>query len=191
VGACGRDRRALPGSGPADLVGLECRDVDLGRRVVHISRQLVEVEGRLVEGPPKSASGVRTVALPFTVMPELERHLSRYVDEEPTSRVFVGPKGASPRRSNFNVVWSRARMQVGNPDLHVHDCRHYANTLAASAGASTRELMSRLGHASPAAALRYQHATAERDQTIAERMDDVIVGRTPRTAELRVLKGGR
>jgi integrase len=40
-------------------------------------------------------------------------------------------------------------------------------TLAAQAGASLRELMARLGHASPRAALIYQHATAERDQSIA------------------------
>lgn len=58
----------------------------------------------------------------------------------------------------------------------------------ASAGASTRELMSRLGHTSPAAALRYQHATAERDRAIADRMDDLIAGRSERPA-LRVLKG--
>jgi hypothetical protein len=50
--------------------------------------------------------------------------------------------------------------------------------------------MSRLGHASPAAALRYQHATAERDRVIAERMDDLIAGRvTLERAELRVLRG--
>lgn len=37
--------------------------------------------------------------------------------------------------------------------------RHLAGTLAASTGAGTKELMHRLGHASPQAALRYQHAT--------------------------------
>ncbi len=34
--------------------------------------------------------------------------------------------------------------------------------------------MHRLGHASPRAALRYQHATAERDGTIAEGIDRMI-----------------
>jgi hypothetical protein len=34
-------------------------------------------------------------------------------------------------------------------------------------GASTKELMARMGHANSAAALRYQHATADRDQVIA------------------------
>lgn len=39
--------------------------------------------------------------------------------------------------------------------------------LAAHAGASLAELMGRLGHSTPTAALRYQHAAAGRDKQIA------------------------
>ena len=52
--------------------------------------------------------------------------------------------------------------------LVFHDLRHTGNILAASTGASTRELMARMGHASLRAALIYQHASAERDGAIAE-----------------------
>jgi hypothetical protein len=41
-------------------------------------------------------------------------------------------------------------------------------TNAAQSGASTKELMRRLGQSSPAAALRYQHATDSRDVEIAD-----------------------
>ncbi|HET6874914.1 MAG TPA: hypothetical protein VFH70_09060, partial [Acidimicrobiales bacterium] len=41
-------------------------------------------------------------------------------------------------------------------------------TWAAATGASTKELMARMGHSSPAAALRYQHATEERDHVLAQ-----------------------
>ena len=51
------------------------------------------------------------------------------------------------------------------------DLRHTGNTLAAASGASTRELMQRMGHASMRAALIYQHATSERDREIASAMD--------------------
>ena len=61
-----------------------------------------------------------------------------------------------------------ARAPAGLGDgFRFHDLRHTANTIAASTGASTRELMYRMGHASPQAALRYQHATRERDAAIA------------------------
>jgi integrase len=52
-----------------------------------------------------------------------------------------------------------------------HDLRHSGNTLAAASGASTRELMTRMGHSSMRAALLYQHATRERDREIADAID--------------------
>lgn len=47
----------------------------------------------------------------------------------------------------------RTRLQVGLPQLRLHDLRHTGNTLAAATGASTKELMVRMSHASPRAAL--------------------------------------
>lgn len=46
--------------------------------------------------------------------------------------------------------------------------------------------MARPGHSSTAAALRYQHATQERDRAIADRMDGMI--RPPKTV-LRAIEG--
>ena len=62
---------------------------------------------------------------------------------------------------------------LGLPNLHFHDLRHVARTLTAASGAST-ELMHRMGHVSPAAALRYQHATRDRDAVIAAALGDLI-----------------
>jgi hypothetical protein len=42
--------------------------------------------------------------------------------------------------------------------------------MAAAEGASLRELMERMGHSSPRAALIYLHATRERDKKIARGM---------------------
>ena len=79
-------------------------------------------------------------------------------------------RGSVPPRSiRDRSAWSiRARLaEVDRPDLHLHDLRHSGNTWAAATGASTAELMARMGHASPVAALRYQHATEKRDRAIA------------------------
>jgi integrase len=76
--------------------------------------------------------------------------------------------------------------------LHFHDLRHTGNTLAAAAGASTKELMARMGHASPRAALIYQHATRERDAAIAAALSDVITASAPeRIAPVVALSKGR
>ena len=60
--------------------------------------------------------------------------------------------------------------------LRFHDLRHSAGTLSAVAGATTKELMARMGHSSPRAALIYQHATAERDGAIADALDRMVAG---------------
>jgi len=52
--------------------------------------------------------------------------------------------------------------------------RHAAATLAAATGAGVKEIMYRIGHSSPQAALRYQHASARRDLRIAEGISELI-----------------
>ena len=43
-------------------------------------------------------------------------------------------------------------------------------------GASTKELMTRMGHSSTRAALGYQHATEERERLIATKLNEMISG---------------
>ena len=64
--------------------------------------------------------------------------------------------------------FARARLRVGLPHLTIHDLRHTGNTLAANAGATTKDLMLRSGHASEAAAKRYLHVMEGRDKEIAK-----------------------
>jgi integrase len=69
--------------------------------------------------------------------------------------------------STLKFHWYRAREAAGRPDLRFHDLRHTGAVLAAATGATLAELMARLGHSSPKAAMKYQHAAAGRDREIA------------------------
>lgn len=75
--------------------------------------------------------------------------------------------------STINRIWQRARKAIGRTDLFYHDLRHSGLTWAAASGASIAELMRRGGHANPTAALRYQHATEDRDCAIADALADL------------------
>ena len=78
------------------------------------------------------------------------------------------------RRATLYTAWRRATSSVGITGLRFHDLRHTGNTLAAATGASTKELMSRMGESSSRAALIHQHATQDRDAVIARQpqLDD-------------------
>lgn len=90
----------------------------------------------------------------------------------------TGPRSEGLRRATFYTAWQEARIATGLDRLHFHDLRHTGNTLAAATGASTKELMARMGHASSRAALIYQHATAERDVAIAEAISGLVERRS-------------
>ena len=103
---------------------------------------MAEVNGSLVVKAPKTAAGTRTVALPRWVADELVDHLQRYAEPGDEVRLFVGPKGSSPRRSHFSQVWKRALAEADISEaVHFHDLRHTGNHLAAATDASTRELI--------------------------------------------------
>jgi integrase len=159
-----------------ELLGLERRHVNVLHGLLTVEQQEHQLrDGTLLLGPPKTGAGHRTIALPPFLVPELETHLSRFTGPEPNSRVFPGERGGPLRRHVVQEHWVRARAQVTLPaGFRFHDLRHTANTLTAATGASTRELMHRMGHASPQAALRYQHATRSRDTEIAQSLGALI-----------------
>ena len=175
-----------------EAAGLKRLDIDLSAATVRVDRQLVELQGgHLIEGPPKTAAGRRLIALPPHIVPELESHLASFVGVEPSSHVFTSPDGAPLRRSNFNRrVWQPTCADVGISGLRFHDLRHTGNTIAASTGASTKELMARMGHASPRAALIYQHATIERDRALADALSRLADATPAKRPALRLVRGG-
>lgn len=112
--------------------------------------------------------------LPSTLIPEIEAHLNMWVAPEPGAPFFAGARGGPVRVAVWQADWTRARRALGLEGVRLHDLRHVAGTMAAATGASTKELMYRLGHASPRAALRYQHATGKRDEAIADGIDRIL-----------------
>lgn len=170
-----------------ELVGLHRRDVDLDHGAVRVRRAVAELfNGQREIKAPKSAAGKRTVSIPAAIIPDIREHLERYAEHGADGRVFVGAKGATPRRNHFNQLWRKACSDAGIKGLHFHDLRHTGNTLAASTGASTRELMARMGHSTARAALICQHASAERDRLIADALSDLVdKGRTVRKRQDR------
>ena len=166
---------AWSGARWGELVALSRDRLDLERGTMRIDRQYVELEDNsLVLDTPKTAAGIRTVHIPPHLLPELRAHLEDHRNH-PTL-VFTTGLGRPLSRGGFRSTWVKAREHAGLPDFRFHDLRHTGNTLAATTGASTKELMARMGHASMRAALIYQHATAERDLSIAEALSRLAAG---------------
>lgn len=156
-----------------EITALTRADLDLSSRTVHVRRQFVSAPGGLQVGPPKSRAGLRVVSFPAAILPELQHHLDTYSGHGSDGLVFPNEHGKPFQRGNFDkaVPWAAIREQLGVPGLHLHDLRHTGNTLASQTGASLKDLMARMGHDSPAAALIYQHASRAADEAIASALD--------------------
>ena len=146
-----------------ELLGLERQDVDLMHRVNHACRQAQEISGHRIVTEPKTEAGVRSLSRPGSLL-----RASR-----PTS--LPAPLRVRPVPSLRDVQVCRYAAQiclgsgalavaaVGLSGLRIHDLRHHsATTLARKRDVILRELMTAIGHTLQAAALCYQHATAER-----------------------------
>jgi len=153
-----------------ELAALRRCDLDLRARTIRIERSLTELSGGgYLYGPPKSEAGKRRVAFPAHIRTDLKTHPADFVTPEAHALVFTSPTGRPLRHNNFRRrVWLPALAEAGLTDLHFHDLRHTGNDLTATTGATLREMMDRMGHSSPRAALIYMHrndAVSGRSQT--------------------------
>ena len=124
-------------------------------------------------GPPKSAAGNRTVAVPPHARPALLEHITAMDDAGRSPHTLLFPAGDGSHPLNTSVLRDahrRAAKAIGRPTLTLHDLRRTGATLAAQTGATVKELMRMLGHTQPGVAMLYQVADEQRDRERAERM---------------------
>jgi integrase len=158
-----------------ELTELRRGDVDLSHAKVRVARGVTWIDGKPTIGAPKSNAGIRDVAIPPHLMPAVRQHLQDHVRWGKDALLFSTANGEQIGRGGaFQKHWARARKAAGRDDLRFHDLRHTGAVMAAQSGATIAELMGRLGHATPAMAIRYQHVAQGRDDEIARRMSEMI-----------------
>lgn len=184
-----------------ELAELRRGDVDTKAKVIKIRRGVVRVREQDDDGQtrmarkvktPKTDAGVRDVPIPPHLLDDVRAHLLAHTapgrdgllfpggdGQHLTSSTFYGRasvmgKDGSVRRKGHG--WFEARRVAGRDDLRFHDLRHTGLTNAAVAGATIAELMALAGHSTPQAAMRYQHAAADRMQDLAARLSALAQG---------------
>ena len=149
-----------------EVIELRRKDIDLDAQVIRIRRAAIRVkrDGHYVfeVTTPKSDAGVRDVDIPANIIPAIKSHLEKHTAKPQDSLLFPNTTNGHLQPSTLNRHWDKARTKAKRGDMRWHDLRHTGATMAAVAGATTAELMDRLGHSTPQAAMKYQHATQSR-----------------------------
>jgi integrase len=142
--------------------------------IVRVERAVVRLKDRAEPTTPKSDAGERDVEVPPHLLPALKDHLERFVGPEKDALLFPGANGGWLTPASLYRQFYKARSAAKRDDLRWHDLRHSGAVLAAATGATLAELMARLGHSTPQAAMRYQHAAQGRDRQIAKLLSKLV-----------------
>ncbi|MDK6243496.1 tyrosine-type recombinase/integrase [Pauljensenia sp. UMB10120] len=159
-----------------EIIGLRRADFTLtDMPVVRVERQVQYLAGRgPVVVPPKSETGRRAISIPSSLVPAIREHLDAWSGDQ---LVFhrEGDQSMPVHPNTLRAAWNRARKAAGIQWFKFHDLRHTGLTIYAQQGATLAELLHRGGHSDVEVALRYQHATAERDQALTTMMNTHII----------------
>jgi integrase len=146
--------------------------------IVRVERAVVRVDDGFQVTTPKSDAGIRDVEIPPHLLPAIEAHLAQFVGPDDDALLFPAQHGGHLAPASLYRRFYVARDAAKRPDLRWHDLRHSGAVLAAATGATLAELMARLGHSTPGAAMRYQHAAQGRDRQIAKLLSKLATADT-------------
>ncbi|MFI5494184.1 tyrosine-type recombinase/integrase [Actinoplanes sp. NPDC051859] len=145
---------ALRGLRRGEVAALRGSDLDAEFRELSVERQLLIVDGKVRLGPPKSAAGVRVLALDeFTnelLREQRQRQRDRFAgtDRNAHGYLFTHPDGRPIRPDWLTHRFSALVCKYGLPPVRFHDLRHGAASLAGAAGVELKVIQHDLGHSS-------------------------------------------
>ena len=154
----------LLGLRQGEALALRWRDVDLEGGVVHVRRTVGRVSGEWVEGPPKSAAGLRDVPMP----PVVAQMLALWRAEQQgklADLVFPRAGGDLRQWEDSRTDWGKWRAALDAAGVRLvplHGARATCATLLEELGATPRQVADILGHSTVQVAQRhYVHSSPE------------------------------
>lgn len=119
-----------------EMLALRWSDVDEARKQLHIQRQRIEVERRVLTTRPKSRSSIRDIPLDADLIALLRLHRGEGDEILPGATAW-----------KLADALDRALIRAGLPRVTLHGLRHSMASVAAGDGVPVKVLQSLMGHA--------------------------------------------
>lgn len=142
---------ALLGLRRGEAVGLRWCDLDLTARVLMVSHQVRDHNGRTVICPPKTEASNRVIALDHltvTILRRLRTTREVHRGHVPTGFLFTNQRGDPLRPGYVTHTFRRLTAEADLPPIRLHDLRHGAASLSLAAGNDLKTVQAMLGHSS-------------------------------------------
>lgn len=137
-----------------EAVAPRLADHDYENASLTVATQLVQDGWEVLEGPPKTNSGIRIIALDEETNEGLyARRLQREEERrhwgsawQETWRFFAEEDGSILHPGKVSDLFDRLVAEIGLPPIRLHDLRHGAATLMLAAGVDIKVVSETLGH---------------------------------------------
>ena len=148
----------LRGLRRGEVLGLTWPDVHLDDGYLRVTRTLMQLGGKVMDGTPKSRASVRVVSLDAATV-QLLRAQQRVQRRERFAAggayadyglVFCDEIGRSYAPDTVSKWFRQAAVRAGLPAIKLHEGRHSAATFALEAGLDIKVVSAQLGHSSTA-----------------------------------------
>ena len=159
-----------------ELLGLRWTDVDLHAGCVHVRSARIAVGSRVIETPPKSDAGTRTIWLDQHTRDALHHWQQEHALSE---WVFTDADGQALLPWQISRAFTDTNTRLGLPPMRFHDLRHLSARLGLASGEPLPAVSERLGHATITTTAKiYGRTPAGVAQAAARRRARLIEGAT-------------
>jgi integrase len=179
-----------------EALGLRWSDVDLEAGRVTVRHNRVLVGSRMVEGTPKRARSVRTLALLGGAVEALRRQKAQQAEARLAAgeawrdedRVFSTRDGGGLIASNVNRTFRRIRERAGVRNLPPHSLRHATASILLAAGVPVAVAAKMMGHSVAMFCEIYADLLVEATHDAARRADEWLASQGEAPEERRAVQ---
>jgi integrase len=176
----------LRGLRRGEVVGLRWADTDLDAKLARVTRPILQLGGRLVEGRPKTRAGERAISLDAGTVSLLRAHRTQqrarrlawgglYNDHD---LVFAREDGTPIPPDYVSRHFGELAIEAGLPRIRLHEGRHTAATLALEAGIDIKLVSDQFGHSTTTITRDlYQHVRRALHDEAAEKVVALLPAR--------------
>ena len=175
-----------------ELLGLKWADLDPGKGILHVQRQLQQLPGmRFSLVPTKTKAGRRDIKLGQETLRRLSVHKLRQESAKAAAGnqwqendlIFSSSNGTFLDRTKVIRELKKVLKNAGLPSIRFHDLRHTSISILLEMGLPVNTVQQRSGHSKPSVTTDiYGHAMARSQDEAAQKIEAVI---TPIAVDLQ------
>ncbi|MBK8903068.1 MAG: site-specific integrase [Anaerolineaceae bacterium] len=158
-----------------EILGLRWQDINFDNNTISVENVVLEINGKIHLGSPKTKKSKRTVAMPEYVANVLKKY--RKDVGAINGLIFQTSSGKPVSPRNLSRHYYQARESANIPKVRFHDLRHTAATLLLKENVHPKIVQEMLGHSSITLTLdTYSHVIPGIQKKAADKMDYLFNG---------------